>query len=129
MGENLAGSATLPVAALGEEELVEIEPRICLPTPDLPSRSVIDDHTIRGYMHCPSSDGGWGRGAGGVTYTLFFYAQFSKPIAKCGAWEWDRLVPDERWLAAQPLRNRAIADSYSLLLRPTLNRLVAAQSA
>ena len=53
----LADRCREPVAALGVEpgkELVEAEeetePRDSLPTPDLPSQSVVDDHNID---HCP----------------------------------------------------------------------------
>lgn len=48
---------------------------------------VVDDHTIQGYMQCSSKDGGWGRGSGNVSYTVYFYAQFSKPLEKFGGWE------------------------------------------
>ncbi len=47
---------------------------------------VVDDHTIEGWMKCPPSGGGWGDGAGKANYTVYFYAQFSKPITDCGVW-------------------------------------------
>lgn len=47
---------------------------------------VIDDHTIQGWMKCPPAGGGWGDGAGKANYTVYFYAQFSKPITHCGVW-------------------------------------------
>src|SRR5690606_16867410 len=47
---------------------------------------VIDDHTIAGYMQCTPEGGGWGNGDGKASYTVYFYAQFSKPLAKYGVW-------------------------------------------
>lgn len=48
---------------------------------------VVNDQTIEGRIHCPSSAGGWGHGEGNVTYTLHFYAQFSRPFDHYGVWE------------------------------------------
>ena len=47
---------------------------------------VLNVHTIQGWMKCPPDGGGWGNGAGNANYTVYFYAQFSKPIIKCGVW-------------------------------------------
>ncbi len=47
---------------------------------------VVDDRTIQGWMKCPPAGGGWGNGDGKADYTIYFYAQFSKPIGKCGVW-------------------------------------------
>lgn len=47
---------------------------------------VVDDHTIEGWMKCPPAGGGWGNGDGKADYTVYFSAQFSVPIAKCGVW-------------------------------------------
>ncbi|MBT3193405.1 MAG: glycoside hydrolase family 92 protein [Verrucomicrobia bacterium] len=47
---------------------------------------VVDEHTICGWMRCPPEGGGFGNGAGGVDYTLHFYCQFSKPLARHGVW-------------------------------------------
>jgi predicted alpha-1,2-mannosidase len=54
---------------------------------------VVDDHTIEGWMYCPCEDGGWGRGGGHVTYTLHFYAQFSKPLTTFGICDKDQVLP------------------------------------
>lgn len=40
-----------------------------------------DDHTFSGSIQCDHRDGGWGRGAGLVDYTLYFYAKF---MPTCG---------------------------------------------
>lgn len=50
---------------------------------------VADDHTIRGWMKCPPEGGGWGHGDGNANYTVFFYAQFSKPLKQYGVWSGD----------------------------------------
>lgn len=54
---------------------------------------VIDDHTIAGYMKCTPDGGGWGNGDGKADYTVFFYAQFSKPFTSHGVWSAD--IPDD----------------------------------
>ncbi|SDG22245.1 alpha-1,2-mannosidase, putative [Dyadobacter soli] len=50
---------------------------------------VVDDHTIKGWMECTPDGGGWGNGDGQARYTVYFYAQFSKPFKKLGAWQAD----------------------------------------
>lgn len=51
----------------------------------------VNDTTIEGYMRCPCADGGWGRGDGGVSYTVYFSCEFSRPLEKWGAAE--KLAP------------------------------------
>jgi len=53
---------------------------------------VVDDHTIEGWMKCTPDGGGWGNGDGHADYTVFFYAQFSKPLKNYGVWSAD--IPD-----------------------------------
>ena len=55
---------------------------------------VVDDHTIAGWMKCVPEGGGWGNGAGKANYTVFFYAQFSKPLKKFGVWSAN--IPDSQ---------------------------------
>jgi predicted alpha-1,2-mannosidase len=61
---------------------------------------VVDDHTIQGWMACPPRGGGWGNGDGKANYTVYFHAQFSKPITHCGVWsaripsDWSRKRED-----------------------------------
>ena len=43
--------------------------------------SVVDEHTLEGRIVCSEKDGGWGRGAGMVNYTVYFRAVFSEPIS------------------------------------------------
>ena len=53
---------------------------------------VVDDHTIQGWMKCTPEGGGWGNGDGKPNYTVYFYAQFSKPLKNFGVWS--AAVPD-----------------------------------
>ncbi|MCY3017744.1 MAG: GH92 family glycosyl hydrolase [Planctomycetota bacterium] len=55
------------------------------------SITMVDDRTIAGSMFCPYEDGGWGRGGGRCTYTLHFYAQFSKAPTAFGIWDKDEV--------------------------------------
>jgi len=57
---------------------------------------IVDDHTIKGLMYCPASDGGWGRGSGNCSYTFHFYAQFDKPIKNFGMWDNKKIVKGQR---------------------------------
>ena len=54
--------------------------------------NVVDNHTIEGWMKCPPEGGGWGNGAGNADYTVYFYCQFSRPLANYGVWSAD--IPD-----------------------------------
>jgi predicted alpha-1,2-mannosidase len=53
---------------------------------------VVDENTIAGWMKCPPEGGGWGNGLGKADYTVYFYAQFSKPLNEFGIWNAD--IPD-----------------------------------
>lgn len=53
---------------------------------------VVNDNAIQGWMKCTPDGGGWGNGEGKVDYTVFFYAQFSKPLNNYGFWTAD--IPD-----------------------------------
>lgn len=61
---------------------------------------VLDDHTIQGWMKCTPEGGGWGNGDGKPNYTVYFYAQFSKPLTDFGVWsaaipvDWSRKCGD-----------------------------------
>jgi hypothetical protein len=60
----------------------------------------VNETTIQGWTKCPPSGGGWGNGAGKADYTVYFYAQFSKPLKKFGVWsadispKWNRKLED-----------------------------------
>jgi predicted alpha-1,2-mannosidase len=53
---------------------------------------VVNNHTIEGWMKCTPDGGGWGDGAGHADYTVYFYAEFSKPLKNFGVWSAD--IPD-----------------------------------
>jgi predicted alpha-1,2-mannosidase len=55
-------------------------------TSTLQSVKVVDDHTIEGWMKCSPDGGGWGNGDGKADYTVYFYAQFSRPLKDFGIW-------------------------------------------
>ncbi len=55
-------------------------------TSTLQAVRVIDEYTISGKMVCTPDGGGWGNGEGNVSYTLYFYAEFSKPLKVFGVW-------------------------------------------
>lgn len=62
-------------------------------TSTLQSVEMVDDHTIKGWMQCTPDGGGWGNGDGKADYTVYFYAQFSKPFSGHGVWSAD--IPDD----------------------------------
>ena len=53
---------------------------------------VVDAHTIEGWMKCTPDGGGWGNGGGKANYTVYFSAQFSKPLTNFGVWSAE--IPD-----------------------------------
>ncbi|RYE14768.1 MAG: glycoside hydrolase family 92 protein, partial [Sphingobacteriales bacterium] len=67
---------------------------------------VVDDHTIQGWMKCTPEGGGWGNGDGKGKYTMYFYAQFSKPLKNFGIWSAD--IPDG-WVRK---RDEVVSDNY-----------------
>ncbi|RYY58913.1 MAG: glycoside hydrolase family 92 protein, partial [Chitinophagaceae bacterium] len=52
----------------------------------------VNNNTIEGWMKCTPDGGGWGDGDGKANYTVYFYAQFSKPFTSTGIWSAD--IPD-----------------------------------
>jgi predicted alpha-1,2-mannosidase len=54
---------------------------------------VVDWQTIEGWMKCTPDGGGWGDGAGRADYTVYFHAQFSKPLTDHGFWSAD--IPND----------------------------------
>lgn len=53
---------------------------------------VVNENAITGWMKCTPEGGGWGNGDGKADYTVYFYAEFSKPLKKYGVWSAD--IPD-----------------------------------
>ena len=50
---------------------------------------IVGENAIEGYMLCPPEGGGWGNGMGNASYTVYFYAEFSRPITQSGVWSAD----------------------------------------
>lgn len=50
---------------------------------------IVDDCTIQGWMKCTPDGGGWGNGEGNADYTVYYCAQFSKPLKDYGFWSAD----------------------------------------
>ena len=67
---------------------------------------LVDDHTIQGWMKCTPEGGGWGNGDGKANYTVYFYAQFSKPFTNTGIWSAN--IPDD-WSRK---RDDVVSDRY-----------------
>ena len=57
------------------------------------SVKIVDDHTIEGWMRCTPETGGWGNGDGHAFYTVYFHAEFDKPLISKGFWCAD--IPDD----------------------------------
>ncbi len=55
-------------------------------TSSIQSVKVVGSNAIEGYMKCTPEGGGWGNGDGNADYTVYFYAEFSKPLKKYGVW-------------------------------------------
>lgn len=47
---------------------------------------IVDENTLSGWIKCTPEGGGWGNGDGQADYTLYFYAQFDKPLREYGIW-------------------------------------------
>ncbi len=47
---------------------------------------VVGDRVIEGWMRCTGEGGGWGDGHGKPDYTVFFHAEFSRPLKDFGVW-------------------------------------------
>lgn len=66
----------------------------------------VDDHAIEGWMKCTPDGGGWGNGDGKANYTVYFYAEFSKPLKDYGVWSAN--IPD----TADRHREAVVSDYY-----------------
>lgn len=55
---------------------------------------IVDDRTIEGWMRCTPATGGWGNGAGNALYTVYFHAEFDKPLTNSGFWSAD--IPSDQ---------------------------------
>jgi predicted alpha-1,2-mannosidase len=50
------------------------------------SVEVVGPNAIEGFIECTPDGGGWGHGGGHPNYTVYFHAEFSKPLEKYGIW-------------------------------------------
>ncbi len=53
---------------------------------------VESERAFSGWMRCTPQTGGWGNGAGNVAYTVYFYAELSRPVEEFCFWSAD--IPD-----------------------------------
>lgn len=58
-------------------------------TSNFQSVEVVSNNTIKGWMKCEPSGGGWGHGGGKADYIVYFYCEFSKPFTNYGFWSAD----------------------------------------
>jgi predicted alpha-1,2-mannosidase len=72
---------------------------------------VTDDHTIEGWMKCTPEGGGWGNGDGNPYYTVYFYAQFSKPLKDFGVWS--ARIPDDWTRKREDIESRKYQDQIA----------------
>ena len=79
-------------------------------TSTLQQVKVVDDYTICGFMKCTPEGGGWGNGSGHADYTVYFYAQFSKPLKNFGVWS--AAIPE----GARRKREDVANESYQQLI-------------
>lgn len=72
---------------------------------------IVDSHAIEGWVECPSQGGGWGNGAGHVSYCIYFRTEFSRPMVRSGIWSID--VPDSLLESGRDLiADRLQSDSF-----------------
>lgn len=50
---------------------------------------VVGKNAIEGWMRCTAEGGGWGDGGGHPNYTVYFHAEFSRPLKNFGVWSVD----------------------------------------
>ena len=53
---------------------------------------IVGDRAIEGWMKCTPETGGWGNGDGNARYTVYFHAEFDRPLAGYGFWS--AAIPD-----------------------------------
>ncbi len=71
---------------------------------------VVNENTITGWMKCTPEGGGWGDGDGKADYTVYFYAEFNKPLKNYGVWSAN--IPD----GANRKREAVTSDAYQQII-------------
>ena len=61
---------------------------------------VVGDHAIEGQIDCTPKGGGWLHGK--VQYTLYYYAEFSRPLKTFGVWSAKLPPPPYNFMHAKP---------------------------
>ena len=69
---------------------------------------VVGDKAITGWMKCTPEGGGWGNGDGKADYTVYFYAEFSKPLKNFGIWSAD--IPEGAVRKREEVTGKAYQD-------------------
>ncbi|MBQ9718484.1 MAG: GH92 family glycosyl hydrolase, partial [Clostridia bacterium] len=72
---------------VGRRVQINLARRIAGRSP-LQELQIVDNRTIEGRIHCPSTHGGFGRGGGHVNYDLYFHAEFSEEWDMNGVWNY-----------------------------------------
>ena len=72
---------------VGRRVQINLARRIAGRSP-LQELQIVDNRTIEGRIHCPSTHGGFGRGGGHVNYDLYFHAEFSEAWDMNGVWNY-----------------------------------------
>lgn len=62
---------------------------------------IVGRRAIRGWIKCSPEGGGWGHGDGHVSYTLYFYITFSKPLRHYGFWDGDKVIRGARCIQGE----------------------------
>jgi len=53
------------------------------------SVKVVGENAIEGEIVCTPEGGGWGHGSGHANFTVYYHAEFSKPLVNTGVWSAD----------------------------------------
>lgn len=69
---------------------------------------VVGGNAIRGMMRCTPEGGGWGNGSGKADYTVYYYAEFSRPFKSHGVWE--AAIPDGRSRKLEDIQSEEYRD-------------------
>ncbi|WP_157949929.1 GH92 family glycosyl hydrolase [Vallitalea okinawensis] len=74
-------------------------------------------NTLEGWMDCPSSSGGWGKGAGKVSYKMHFYAEFSEPFDNYKFIDGKKTLPNQTLIEGEQLFFQADFTCRTLLVK------------
>ena len=69
---------------------------------------IVGGNAIRGMMRCTPEGGGWGNGSGKADYTVYYYAEFSRPFKSHGVWE--AAIPNGRSRKLEDIQSEEYRD-------------------